>query len=187
MQVVEKGPRDGSPIVLIHCFTCAIDWWDRMIPRLDRDHRVVAVDLRGLGGSEKPGSGYSIEDQAALVAEALKRLGVHEATVVGHSLGGTVGTALAEVPGGYAKRLVLIDQAPTESFANGPAADGRSQPGADSRPRSVAGHAGLRGQGRPRSRLRAWLDVPDAFVDDVDRMTYTSYDSDGARRYSRAA
>ena len=28
MQVLEKGPRDGSPIVLIHCYTCAIDWWD---------------------------------------------------------------------------------------------------------------------------------------------------------------
>ena len=30
MQVVEGGPRDGAPIVLIHCFSCAIDWWDGM-------------------------------------------------------------------------------------------------------------------------------------------------------------
>src|SRR5665811_1281483 len=36
LQVVDRGPRDGSPIVLIHCFTCAIDWWDRMMPQLQR-------------------------------------------------------------------------------------------------------------------------------------------------------
>src|SRR6476620_8107153 len=54
LQVVDRGPRDASPIVLIHCFTCAIDWWDRMMPLLTPSHRVVALDLRGHGGSEKP-------------------------------------------------------------------------------------------------------------------------------------
>src|SRR6188472_3041068 len=114
MQVLERGPRGASPIVLIHCYTCSIAWWQRVIPLLDRDHRVVAIDLRGFGGSEKPGSGYSIEDQASFVAEGLKRLGVRGATVVGQSLGGTVATALGEVPGGYVERLVIIDQAPEE-------------------------------------------------------------------------
>jgi pimeloyl-ACP methyl ester carboxylesterase len=180
MQVLEKGPRDGSPIVLIHCYTCAIDWWGRMIPRLDHDHRVIAVDLRGFGGSEKPGSGYSMEDQAALVAEALKRLDVHGATVVGHSLGGTVGTALAEVPGGYVKRLVLIDQAPAESFSKGlPLTAEVSQA-------PIVGPALW--QVTPDFAVKEGLgvafapgyDVPEAFVKDFDRMTYTSYDSDGA-------
>ena len=64
MQVVDRGPRDGAPIVLLHCFTCAIDWWDRMMPMLEREHRVIAIDLLGFGGSEKPGSGYSMVDQA---------------------------------------------------------------------------------------------------------------------------
>src|SRR5215475_2121839 len=57
IQVVDRGPRDGSPIVLIHCFSCAINWWNRMIPLLDKAHRVIAVDLLGHGGSEKPDSG----------------------------------------------------------------------------------------------------------------------------------
>ena len=120
MQVLEKGPRDGSPIVLLHCYTCSIAWWQRMLPLLDRDHRVVAVDLRGFGGSEKPGSGYSIEDQAGFVAEALKRLGVRGATVVGQSLGGTVGTALSEVPGGYVRRLVIDRPGPRRTVLEGP-------------------------------------------------------------------
>src|SRR5215213_9453623 len=85
MQVSEGGPRDGPPIVLIHCFTCSIEWWDRMRPALEKKHRVVAVDLLGFGGSEKPESGYSMEEEADAVAEALTQLGVRRATVVGHS------------------------------------------------------------------------------------------------------
>jgi pimeloyl-ACP methyl ester carboxylesterase len=180
MQVLEKGPRGGSPIVLIHCFTCAIDWWDRMLPLLDRDHRVIAVDLRGYGGSEKPGSGYSMEDQATFVAEALERLGVREATVVGHSLGGTVATALAEVPGDLVRRLVIVDQAPDESHESGGlpfTAELTFVP--------VLGPALW--QVTPDFAIKEGLgaafapgyDVPDAFVEDFKRQTYTSYSSDG--------
>src|SRR5215208_5012213 len=87
IQVVDRGPRDGRPIVLLHCYTCAIDWWDPMMPILERDHRLVAIDMLGFGGSEKPDSGYSMTDQAALVGEALSRLRVARATIVGHSMG----------------------------------------------------------------------------------------------------
>ncbi len=150
-----------------------------MIPLLDRDHRVVALDLRGFGGSEKPGSGYSIEDQATFVAEGLKRLGVRDATVVGQSLGGTVGTALSEVPHGFVKRLVIIDQAPEERFSKGLGflAEASTAP--------VIGQALWRVT--PDSAVKEGLevafapgyDVPDEFVDEFNRMTYTSYDSDG--------
>src|SRR3954466_15390449 len=88
LQVRENGPRSGSPIVLIHCFSCAMDWWDGMLPQLEEDHRVIAVDLLGHGGSEKPGSGYTPEHQAETVSRALRALHVHDAEVVGHSLGG---------------------------------------------------------------------------------------------------
>ena len=70
LQVAEHGPRTGSPIVLIHCFSCAMNWWDGMVPLLERDHRVVTVDLLGHGGSEKPGSGYNPPNQAKVVADA---------------------------------------------------------------------------------------------------------------------
>lgn len=179
MQVLEKGPRHASPIVLLHCYTCSIVWWQRMIPLLDRDHRVLAVDLRGFGGSEKPGSGYSMEDQAAFVAEALKRLDVHGATVVGQSLGGTVGTALAEIPGDYVSRLVIIDQAPEERFSKG--LDFTTE--LSTAP--VIGPALW--PVTPDSMIKDGLkvafapgyEVPDEFVDEFNRMTYTSYDSDG--------
>jgi pimeloyl-ACP methyl ester carboxylesterase len=179
MQVLEKGPRGAPPIVLLHCYTCSIVWWQRLIPLLDRDHRVLAVDLRGFGGSEKPRSGYSMEDQATFVAEALKRLDVHGATVVGQSLGGTVGTALSEVPGGYAKRLVIIDQAPEERFSKGIGFT------AELSTTPVIGPALW--QVTPDFAVKEGLqvafapgfEVPDEFVDEFNRMTYTSYDSDG--------
>ena len=82
--------------MLLHCATCSMDWWDNLAPLLEPDHRVIRIDLLGMGGSDKPGSGYSIDDQASAVAEALAKLHVVGATVVGHSLGGSVAIALAE-------------------------------------------------------------------------------------------
>ncbi len=125
LQVLDEGethlrppqtPRPGSPVVLVHCYTCSMNWWDDVAPLLARDHRVIRVDLLGHGGSDKPGSGYSIPDQASAVAEALAALGVSGATVVGHSLGGTVATAIAEQSPQLASRVVIIDQAADDSF-----------------------------------------------------------------------
>jgi pimeloyl-ACP methyl ester carboxylesterase len=176
MQVVEHGPRGASPIVLIHCFSCAMNWWDRMMPLLDRTHRVIAVDLLGHGGSEKPGSGYTPENQARVVAEALRRLRVEHATVVGHSLGGSVGVALTQQDPRLVDRLAIIDMPPDNSYGDlGFIAGLAFQP--------VLGEALW--QIKPDFSIRDGLgvafapgfDVPDAFVDDVKRMTYSAYDS----------
>jgi pimeloyl-ACP methyl ester carboxylesterase len=175
VQVVDSGPRDGAPIVLIHCFTCGIDWWDRMRPALQRRHRVVAVDLLGHDGSEKPDSGYSIPHQAEAVSQALERLGVRDAEVVGHSLGGTVSVALAQQSPSLVDRVVIIDTAPDHSRSSlGLIAGLAFAP--------VVGEALWRF--KPDFAIRDGLgvafapgfDVPQAFVDDVKRMTFTSYD-----------
>jgi pimeloyl-ACP methyl ester carboxylesterase len=187
MQVLERGPRSGSPIVLIHCFSCAINWWDRMLPLLERRHRVVAVDLLGHGGSEKPGSGYTIPHQADTVAEALERLGVRGAEVVGHSLGGTVAVAVAERHPDLANRVVIIDTASGEHDRGslGFLAGLAFQP--------LIGEALW--QVKPDFATRKGLevafapgfDVPDEFVSDVNRMTYSAYDDSpgGSGDYSK--
>jgi pimeloyl-ACP methyl ester carboxylesterase len=175
MQVVERGPRTAPPIVLIHCFTCAINWWNEMMPRLDRAHRVIAVDLRGHGGSEKPTSGYSIPDQADLVAQALGRLGVRDAEVIGHSLGGGVAVALAERSPELVERVVIVDTGPTHEKGDlGLLAKLVFVP--------VIGDALWRI--KPDFATRKGLevafapgfDVPDTFVEDVNAMTYSAYD-----------
>lgn len=182
LQVVDRGPRGGPPIVLLHCFTCAIDWWDRMMPRLERAHRVVAVDLLGHGGSEKPSSGYTIESQADLVAEALGRLGVRDAMVVGHSLGGAVSVALAERSPQLVNRLVIIDTTPGGEADLGLLAKLTFTP--------VLGEAlwRIKTDFATRKGLEVafapGFDVPDAFVDDLNRMTFSSYDSADSTDYS---
>jgi pimeloyl-ACP methyl ester carboxylesterase len=118
VQVVEEGPtlagarRAGSPIVLLHCYACSLHWYDRITPLLARRHRVVRIDLLGHGGSEKPASGYAIDEQAASVAAALNELDVAGATVVGNSLGGAVAAALAEQASQLVDRVVMLDSAP---------------------------------------------------------------------------
>jgi pimeloyl-ACP methyl ester carboxylesterase len=175
LQVVEHGPRDASPIVVIHCFTCEINWWDGMMPRLARSHRVVAIDLLGHGGSEKPGSGYSIPHQAELVAQAMERLKVGPAEVVGHSLGGGVVVALAQSAPQLVERVMIVDTPPTHDDGNlGLVAQLGFAP--------VIGEAFWRA--KPDFAVRKGLsvafapgyDVPNRFVEDVDRMTFSAYD-----------
>ena len=176
LQVLDQGPRDGPPIVLLHCYTCSINWWEKLIPPLERGgHRVIAIDLLGHGGSEMPRSGYSIEDQAQLVAGALSRLGVRNAIVVGHSLGGLVAVALAEQSPQLVGGVTIIDSKPDTSYGS-----------LDLLARAIL--TPVIGEALWRVKMD-WsirdgleqafapgFDVPDQFVDDVKRMTYTSYD-----------
>jgi pimeloyl-ACP methyl ester carboxylesterase len=175
LQVAEHGPRDGAPIVLLHCFSCAMDWWDGMLPLLERNHRLITVDLLGHGGSEKPDAGYTPPNQAKAIAEALERLGVRGATVVGHSLGGAVTVALSEQSPALVKRAVIIDMPPDNSYGDlGFIAGLAFQP--------VLGEALW--EIKPDFSVRDGLEVafapgyevPDAFVEDVKRLTYTAYD-----------
>jgi pimeloyl-ACP methyl ester carboxylesterase len=55
-----KVEGEGPPIVLIHGFGAALDWWDDIAPQLAADHRVIRLDLIGHGGTEAPASGYAI-------------------------------------------------------------------------------------------------------------------------------
>jgi pimeloyl-ACP methyl ester carboxylesterase len=107
-----KVEGEGPPIVLIHGFSAALDWWDDIAPKLAADHRVIRLDLIGHGGTEAPSSGYTIERQAKLVAAVLDRLGIDRVTAIGHSMGGEVATAFAEANPARIERLVLIDSPP---------------------------------------------------------------------------
>lgn len=184
-QVWEDGPTAGGggdpPIVLIHCYSCSLHWWDRLTPLLSERHRVIRIDLLGHGGSEKPQSGYSMEDQGALVAEALNELDVEGAVVVGHSLGATVATALADQSSELVDRVVDIDQAPNNGFGElpfiarvtyvpvlGQLLD-RISP-------DFAIKDGFEEAFAPGFDLESGFENPDQVVEDFRAMTYTSYD-----------
>jgi pimeloyl-ACP methyl ester carboxylesterase len=181
-QVLDQGDPQGSPIVLLHCATCSMDWWDRLAPLLEQDHRVIRIDLLGMGGSDKPAAGYSIEDQASGVAEALAKLHVVGATVVGHSLGGSVATALAEQSPSLASRIVIIDQSPEDGFEHESLGDHLSMAPvigqAIARLVQVAPKSLIRDQYdqafAPGFNIASGFDNPDQPVDDLRAMTYTA-------------
>jgi pimeloyl-ACP methyl ester carboxylesterase len=79
---------------------------------------VIRVDLLGHGGSEKPRDGYSMENQADVVAAVMERLRVPGATVVGHSMGGFVATALVERHRARVARLITIGTPPEQGDGN---------------------------------------------------------------------
>jgi pimeloyl-ACP methyl ester carboxylesterase len=108
----EQG--SGPPLLLIHGFGASTFTWRHVAPELARNHRVVAVDLKGFGQSDKPFDGrYSIYDQAELLAQLIEDKDLRDLTVVGHSFGGGVALLLAleakERLQGRITRLALLD------------------------------------------------------------------------------
>ena len=51
VQVYDEGSGNGAPIVLLHCYSCSLHWWDHLAPILAENHRVIRIDLLGHGGS----------------------------------------------------------------------------------------------------------------------------------------
>jgi pimeloyl-ACP methyl ester carboxylesterase len=112
MHVVEDG-RPGAPgLLLIHGTAASTAWRDLVIPQLAGDCRVIRVDMAGHGRSSAPAGGYDIPAQARRAGAVLDRLGAGQVTVIGHSTGGYVATALAGQRPGLVSALALIDTAP---------------------------------------------------------------------------
>jgi pimeloyl-ACP methyl ester carboxylesterase len=112
MHVVHDGPRDAPPLLLIHGSGVAGISWQELIPALAARHHVIRVDLPGCGHSP-PADSYEVSDQARRLAALLDDLGIRFATVVGHSSGGYVATALAEQRSDLVGRIALISTGPS--------------------------------------------------------------------------
>ncbi|RMI09746.1 alpha/beta fold hydrolase [Cellulomonas triticagri] len=89
--VAVSGPddRDAPLVVLLHGLPELWWAWRHQLPALAEDgYRVVAMDLRGTGGSDKPPIGYDVPTLTRDVAGVVRSLGCERAVVVGHGVGG---------------------------------------------------------------------------------------------------
>jgi pimeloyl-ACP methyl ester carboxylesterase len=99
----------GSAIVLLHGFLENQTMWQNLVPELSRKHRVITIDLLGHGESGCLGYVHSMEDNAEAVRSVLLELRIRKAIFVGHSMGGYVALAFAELYPAVAKGLVLMN------------------------------------------------------------------------------
>lgn len=97
----------GNAIVLLHGFLENQTMWQDLVPELSKKHRVITIDLLGHGETECLGYVHSMEENATAVRAVLSELRIRKAIFVGHSMGGYVALAFAEMYPAMVKALVL--------------------------------------------------------------------------------
>jgi pimeloyl-ACP methyl ester carboxylesterase len=96
-------------VVLLHAWSCDRSFLAPQTEHFRRAHRVVAVDLRGHGQSDKPEQAYTMAALADDVAWLCRQLGVERPIVVGHSMGGNVAFELAARHPALPAAVVAVD------------------------------------------------------------------------------
>ena len=99
----------GPAVVLLHGYGETGDMWAPLAANLARDHTVIVPDLRGLGLSAKPITGYEKKLQGYDVSGVLDALHAGKVDLVTHDIGNMVGFAFVEENPGRVTRLVLMD------------------------------------------------------------------------------
>lgn len=97
----------GNPLVLINGLGYDLWMWHKMVPGLAEHLRVVTFDNRGVGRSDKPAGPYDAQMLADDLARLLKGLGIEQAAVMGHSMGGFVAQALVLSRPELVNKLIL--------------------------------------------------------------------------------
>jgi pimeloyl-ACP methyl ester carboxylesterase len=175
MHVVQDGKPGAPALLLIQNAAVPTACWDPVVPRLAGAYRVIRVDLLGHGRSASPADGYDIPAHARRVGAVLDMLGVSRVTVIGHSSGCTVATALAEQRPDAVAGLALIDMGPS--------------PGAKIPERLLTRLLLTQFPGRLLWRLKSEtnirkaartgftrpVDIPDAFIEHVLGMTHRAF------------
>jgi len=99
----------GTAVVLLHGFLENKTMWDKYVSALSKNHRVITIDLLGHGETECLGYVHTMEDQADIIFAVLISLRIRKIVLVGHSMGGYVALAFAELYPDNVKGLFLLN------------------------------------------------------------------------------
>ncbi|MDT7729687.1 MAG: hypothetical protein QOI21_6263 [Actinomycetota bacterium] len=99
----------GEPLILLPGWPQT--WWQfhKIMPSLAARYRVIAVDLRGMGGSDKPQDGYDKKTMARDIYELARRLGYERVNIAGHDIGAMVAFSFAANHPDATRKLTLMD------------------------------------------------------------------------------
>ncbi len=109
----------GPALLLLHGWPETSYTFRKVLGPLAAHYRVVAPDLRGLGASDRPATGYDVRTLATDVAALIEALGLERPYLVGHDWGGLIARRFALDRPGELARIAILDVAPHEQvFAN---------------------------------------------------------------------
>ena len=99
----------GKTILCVHGLTANCRCWDLIASELSPEYRVIAMDLRGRGLSDKPDTGYAVMDHMGDILALLDEQGIASVTLLGHSLGAYISLAFAARYPERVAGLILMD------------------------------------------------------------------------------
>src|SRR5919108_3258925 len=99
----------GDPVVLLHGWPQTWYEWRHIMPVLAKNYTVIAPDLRGLGDSSKPVTGYDGKTVAEDIHQLVAQLGFNNIFIVGHDVGAPVAFSYAAAHPSEVKSLVILD------------------------------------------------------------------------------
>jgi len=107
--VQDSGPREAPVVLLLHGFGASLQAWDDWAPALEKNLRVLRIDIPGFGLSGPAvNQDYSDAADVARIIAVMDQLGVQQVIVAGHSMGGRIAWNLAAAHPERVSKLVLL-------------------------------------------------------------------------------
>jgi pimeloyl-ACP methyl ester carboxylesterase len=108
LRYVDTGAGD-PPLVFVHGWCCSRVHWREQVPHFAKKHRVIALDQRGHGESDKPDQDYGIPGFVDDLALLIDEVGLRKPVIVGHSMGGAIAMNLARKHPELTRAIVMVD------------------------------------------------------------------------------
>ncbi len=126
LNVTEDGSPSAPPILLLHGITSHVGTWNWFVPELADRYRVLRLDFRGHGDSDRAAEQYSSAGYVSDAVAALEQVAGQPAIVMGHSLGGVTTAALAQRRPELVRAAIMEDPPLALGDNRAPALEGNS-------------------------------------------------------------
>lgn len=113
----DYGPKNTIPFIFIHGWISNSEFWRNQIEYLKNKRRMIILDLRGHGRSDKPKEDYSIEKFSEDLNSFMNKMEIVKAILVGHSMGGMINLQFTLNHQEKVEKLILIDTVAKSVFS----------------------------------------------------------------------
>jgi len=110
IKVNYKTTGEGNDVLLLHGWGCSLEIWKTLQCQLETKFRVTSIDFPGFGKSDEPKEVWGVEEYTQCTELLIKKLGLKDPILIGHSFGGRVSILLASRNSNI-KKVVLTDSA----------------------------------------------------------------------------